>query len=310
MTFEHIPVLKNEVIHGLNIDPRGTYVDGTLGGGGHSGEILRRIPEGRLIGIDQDDAALQAADRHLASIGDNYTLVKGNFVEMKEILSELDIEKVDGILLDIGVSSHQFDTGERGFSYRFDGPLDMRMNPSDAISARDIVNTYEEDELSRIFWDYGEERWGKRIAKFIVNERKHESIETTFQLVDIIKKAIPGGARRDGGHPAKKTFQALRIAVNRELDVLEEVIPDAVNLLKPKGRFAVITFHSLEDRIVKNQFKYLNLDCICPPRQPICTCDKKREIKIITRKPITATEEELAENTRSHSAKLRIAEKI
>ena len=310
MTFEHIPVLKNEVIEGLHIDPRGVYVDGTLGGGGHSGEILRRIPEGRLIGIDQDDAALQAADRHLASIGDNYTLLKGNFVNMKDLLAAENIEKVDGILLDIGVSSHQFDTGERGFSYRYDGPLDMRMNPSDELSARDIVNTYDEDELSQIFWEYGEERWGKRIAEFIVEERKTDPIETTFDLVEIIKKAIPGGARREGGHPAKKTFQALRIAVNRELEVLEEVIPDAVSLLKPKGRLAIITFHSLEDRIVKNEFKYLNQDCICPPRQPICTCDKKREIKIITRKPITATEKELDENNRSHSAKLRIAEKI
>lgn len=310
MTFEHIPVLKNEVIEGLHIDPRGVYVDGTLGGGGHSGEILRRIPEGHLIGIDQDDDALQAADRHLANIANNYTLLKGNFVNMKDLLASENIEKVDGILLDIGVSSHQFDTGERGFSYRYDGPLDMRMNPSDALSAQDIVNTYDEDELSQIFWDYGEERWGKRIAEFIVRERKSKSIETTFELVEIIKKAIPGGARREGGHPAKKTFQALRIAVNRELDVLEETIPDAVSLLKPKGRLAIITFHSLEDRIVKNEFKYLNQDCICPPRQPICTCDKKREIKIITRKPITATEKELAENNRSHSAKLRIAEKI
>ena len=310
MTFEHIPVLKNEVIEGLHIDPRGVYVDGTLGGGGHSGEILRRIPEGHLIGIDQDDAALQAADRHLASIGDNYTLLKGNFVNMKDLLAAENIEKVDGILLDIGVSSHQFDTGERGFSYRYDGPLDMRMYSSDELSARDIVNTYDEDELSQVFWDYGEERWGKRIAEFIVEERKAGPIETTFELVEVIKKAIPGGARREGGHPAKKTFQALRIAVNRELDVLEEVIPDAVSLLKPKGRLAIITFHSLEDRIVKNEYKYLNQDCICPPRQPICTCDKKREIKIITRKPITATEKELAENNRSHSAKLRIAEKI
>lgn len=310
MTFEHIPVLKNEVIEGLHIDPRGVYVDGTLGGGGHSGEILHRIPEGYLIGIDQDDDALQAADRHLANIANNYTLLKGNFVNMKDLLASENIEKVDGILLDIGVSSHQFDTGERGFSYRYDGPLDMRMNPSDALSAQDIVNTYDEDELSQIFWDYGEERWGKRIAEFIVRERKSKSIETTFELVEIIKKAIPGGARREGGHPAKKTFQALRIAVNRELDVLEETIPDAVSLLKPKGRLAIITFHSLEDRIVKNEFKYLNQDCICPPRQPICTCDKKQEIKIITRKPITATEKELAENNRSHSAKLRIAEKI
>ena len=310
MSFEHIPVLKNEVISGLNIDPAGVYVEGTLGGGGHSGEILRRIPEGHLFGIDQDDAALQAADQHLASIGDNYTLLKGNFVEMKELLHDQNIEKVNGILLDIGVSSHQFDTGERGFSYRFDGPLDMRMDPSGDLTAWYIVNTYDEEKLSQIFWDYGEERWGKRIAEFIINARKNAPIETTFELVDIIKKAIPGGARREGGHPAKKTFQALRIAVNRELDVLEEVIPEAVSLLKPKGRLAIITFHSLEDRIVKNSFKYLYKDCICPPRQPICTCNKKREIKIITRKPVTATEEELTVNNRSHSAKLRIAEKI
>ncbi|MDD7363129.1 MAG: 16S rRNA (cytosine(1402)-N(4))-methyltransferase RsmH [Peptoniphilus sp.] len=310
MAFQHIPVLKDEVIDGLKIKSDGIYVDGTIGGGGHGGEILKRIPDGLLIGIDQDDRALEAAEEHLSQIGTNYLLKKGNFADITRILETLHIDQVDGILLDIGVSSYQFDTPERGFSYRFDGPLDMRMNESAALSARDIVNTYGAEEISDILWEYGEERWAKRIGEFIVEERKVKPIETTYELVDVIKKAIPSGARRDGGHPAKKTFQALRIAVNRELDVLDEVIPAAVSLLKPGGRLAIITFHSLEDRIVKNEFKYLYKDCICPPRQPICTCDKKREIKIITKKPITASKEELEGNNRSHSAKLRIAEKI
>lgn len=310
MSFQHIPVLKNEVLTGLNIRPDGIYLDGTLGGGGHSGEILKRIPEGLLIGIDQDDAALKAAENHLSEIGKNYILKKGNFADMASILDELHIDRIDGILLDIGVSSHQFDTPERGFSYRFEGPLDMRMDASRNLTAETIVNTYGADEITAILKDYGEERWAKRIAEFIVEERKKAPIETTWDLVSVIKKAIPAGARREGAHPAKQTFQALRIAVNRELDVLKAVIPDAISRLNSGGRLAIITFHSLEDRIVKNEFKYLYRDCICPPRQPICTCDKRREIKIITKKPITAKREELENNRRSHSAKLRIAEKI
>lgn len=310
MEFQHEPVLMNEVIEGLKIHPDGIYIDGTLGGAGHSGEILKRLKGGLLIGIDQDDAALAAARKHLESIGGNFQLVKGNFVDMPAILKALHIEKADGILLDIGVSSHQFDTAERGFSYRFDGPLDMRMDTSASLRASDIVNTYSEKDLAKIIKSYGEERWAERIAQFIVKERKEAPITTTFQLVSVIKKAIPKKVRQEGGHPAKKTFQALRIAVNRELDVLESSIPDMVRLLKPGGRLGIITFHSLEDRIVKNSFQYLYKDCICPPRQPICTCGKKREIEIITRKPVTASDEELKQNHRAHSAKLRIAEKI
>lgn len=310
MEFKHEPVLMNEVIEGLKIRPDGIYVDGTLGGAGHSGEILKRLNSGLLVGIDQDDAALAAARKHLESIGDNFQLVKGNFVDMPAILKALHIEEVDGILLDIGVSSHQFDTAERGFSYRFDGPLDMRMDRSMSLRAYDIVNTYSEKDLAKIIKSYGEERWADRIAQFIVKERKEAPIATTFELVTVIKKAIPKKVRQEGGHPAKKTFQALRIAVNRELDVLESSIPEMVRLLKPGGRLGIITFHSLEDRIVKNSFQYLYKDCICPPRQPICTCGKKREIEIVTRKPITASDEELERNHRAHSAKLRIAEKI
>ena len=310
MDFKHVPVLCDEVIEGLQLKPDGIYVDGTLGGGGHSGEILKRMEDGLLVGIDQDDAALSAAKKHLETIGGNFRLVKGNFVDMPAILKALHIDRVDGILLDIGVSSHQFDTAERGFSYRFDGPLDMRMDKDAAVRAYDIVNTYSEKDLAKIIKTYGEERWGDRIAAFIVRQRQEAPITTTFELVDVIKKAIPKKVRQDGGHPAKKTFQALRIAVNRELDVLESSIPDMVRMLKPGGRLAIITFHSLEDRIVKNSFQYLYKDCICPPRQPICTCNKKREIEIITRKPITASEKELEENHRAHSAKLRIAEKV
>ena len=310
MEFKHEPVLMDEVMEGLKIKPDGIYVDGTLGGAGHSGEILKRLDGGLLIGIDQDDTALAAARKHLETIGSNFQLVKGNFVDMPAILKALHIDEVDGILLDIGVSSHQFDTAERGFSYRFDGPLDMRMDRTMSLRASDIVNTYSEKDLAKIIKSYGEERWADRIAQFIVKERKEAPIATTFQLVTVIKKAIPKKVRQEGGHPAKKTFQALRIAVNRELDVLESSIPEMVRLLKPGGRLGIITFHSLEDRIVKNSFQYLYKDCICPPRQPICTCGKKREIEIVTRKPVTTSDEELKRNHRAHSAKLRIAEKI
>lgn len=310
MDFSHKSVLLNETIEGLNVRKGKIYLDGTLGGAGHSYEILKKLDgTGLLIGIDQDQEALKAAREKLSEFK-NVEYFNLNYIDFEKALDELGIEKIDGVLLDIGVSSYQFDNPERGFSYRFDAPLDMRMDKSLEISAKDIVNTYSEDEITEIIREYGEEKWASRISKFIVQERKNKKIDTTFELVEIIKNAIPAGARRNGPHPAKRTFQALRIEVNKELDVLKNSIDKFVNRLNPGGRIAIITFHSLEDRIVKNSFKYLEKDCICPPTSPICTCNKKREIKIITRKPITASEEELKENNRSHSAKLRIAEKI
>lgn len=310
MDFSHKSVLLNETIEGLNVRKGKIYLDGTLGGAGHSYEILKKLDgTGLLIGIDQDQEALKAARERLSEFK-NVEYFNLNYIDFEKALDELGIEKIDGVLLDIGVSSYQFDNPERGFSYRFDAPLDMRMDKSLKISAKDIVNTYSEDEIAEIIREYGEEKWASRISKFIVQERKNKKIDTTFELVEIIKNAIPAGARRNGPHPAKRTFQALRIEVNKELDVLNNSIDKFVHRLNPGGRIAIITFHSLEDRIVKNSFKYLEKDCICPPTSPICTCNKKREIKIITRKPITASEEELKENNRSHSAKLRIAEKL
>ena len=310
MDFSHKSVLLNETIEGLNVRKGKIYLDGTLGGAGHSYEILKKLDgRGLLIGIDQDEEALKAARERLSEFK-NVEYFNLNYIDFEKALNDLGIEKIDGVLLDIGVSSYQFDNPERGFSYRFDAPLDMRMDKSLEISAKDIVNTYSEDEITEIIKEYGEEKWASRISKFIVQERKNKKIDTTFELVEIIKNAIPAGARRNGPHPAKRTFQALRIEVNKELDVLKNSIDKFVHRLNPGGRIAIITFHSLEDRIVKNSFKYLEKDCICPPTSPICTCNKKREIKIITRKPITASEEELKENNRSHSAKLRIAEKL
>ncbi|WP_085875929.1 16S rRNA (cytosine(1402)-N(4))-methyltransferase RsmH [Peptoniphilus vaginalis] len=310
MEFAHKSVLLDETIEGLNIREGKIYLDGTLGGAGHSSEILKRLKgSGLLIGIDQDIEALEVAKERLTDYK-NVEFFNLNYINFEKALDELEIDKIDGVLLDIGVSSYQFDNPERGFSYRFDAPLDMRMDQDLEISAKDIVNTYSESEITRIIKDYGEEKWASRIAKFIVEERKKKDIETTFELVEIIKNAIPASARRNGPHPAKRTFQALRIEVNRELDVLKDSIERFVHRLNPGGRIAIITFHSLEDRIVKNAFKYLEKDCICPPSSPICTCDKKKEIKILTRKPITASDEELKENKRSHSAKLRIAEKL
>ncbi|MFR7873281.1 16S rRNA (cytosine(1402)-N(4))-methyltransferase RsmH [Peptoniphilus sp. HMSC062D09] len=310
MDFSHKSVLLNETIEGLNVRKGKIYLDGTLGGAGHSYEILKKLDgTGLLIGIDQDQEALKAARERLSGFK-NVEYFNLNYIDFEKALDELGIEKIDGVLLDIGVSSYQFDNPERGFSYRFEAPLDMRMDKSLEISAKDIVNTYSEDEIAEIIREYGEEKWASRISKFIVQERKNKKIDTTFELVEIIKNAIPAGARRNGPHPAKRTFQALRIEVNKELDVLNNSIDKFVHRLNPGGRIAIITFHSLEDRIVKNSFKYLEKDCICPPTSPICTCNKKREIKIITRKPITASEEELRENNRSHSAKLRIAEKL
>ena len=310
MDFSHKSVLLNETIEGLNVREGKIYLDGTLGGAGHSYEILKKLHgTGLLIGIDQDQEALKAARERLSEFK-NVEYFNLNYIDFEKALDELGIEKIDGVLLDIGVSSYQFDNPERGFSYRFDAPLDMRMDKSLEISAKDIVNTYSEDEITEIIREYGEEKWASRISKFIVQERKNKKIDTTFELVEIIKNAIPAGARRNGPHPAKRTFQALRIEVNKELDVLKNSIDKFVHRLNPGGRIAIITFHSLEDRIVKNSFKYLEKDCICPPTSLICTCNKKREIKIITRKPITASEDELKENNRSHSAKLRIAEKL
>ncbi|WP_425446980.1 16S rRNA (cytosine(1402)-N(4))-methyltransferase RsmH [Dethiothermospora halolimnae] len=310
MKFNHIPVMLEEVIKGLNIKKDGIYVDGTLGGAGHSKEIVRRLTTGRLIGIDQDTNAIEKATKELSNYKDKVDIVHSNFRNMKSVLNNLGINKVDGVLLDLGVSSHQLDEGDRGFSYKQDAYLDMRMDTTRDFKAWDVINKYKEKDLKRIIKEYGEENWAARIAKFIVNERKDKSIDTTGDLVEIIKKAIPKGARQDGPHPGKRTFQAIRIEVNQELSILKDAIIDICDLVKDGGRICIITFHSLEDRIVKKTFKELNLDCICPPEFPICKCNKKREVKIITRKPIVAGDKELEENPRSRSAKLRIAEKV
>lgn len=310
MKFEHRPVLLKEAIDGLNIQEDGIYVDGTLGGAGHSREIVNRLTKGKLIGIDQDINALNKAREVLKDNLDKVILVHDNFVNIENILSSLDIERVDGILLDIGVSSHQLDEKERGFSYQKDAPLDMRMNNTQKFSAWDVVNTYSEKDLERIIWNYGEERWAKRIAQFIVEGRRERAIDTTLQLVDIIKKAIPQKVRMQGHHPAKKTFQAIRIEVNKELEVLKLAVPKMNKVLKKGGRICIITFHSLEDRIVKDAFKELNKDCICPPELPVCICDKKKELDIVTKKPIVPTDDEVEKNPRSRSAKLRIGERV
>ncbi|MCF6466502.1 16S rRNA (cytosine(1402)-N(4))-methyltransferase RsmH [Clostridium sp. Cult2] len=310
MVFEHTPVLLKEAIDGLNIKKDGIYVDGTLGGAGHSLEIVKKLTTGKLIGIDQDLNAIKKAKEVLKNYLDKTILVHDNYVNIQKILSDLKVEKVDGILLDIGVSSHQLDQEERGFSYHKDAPLDMRMDKSKEFTAWNVVNKYSQIELEKVIWDYGEERWAKRIAEFIVNERKLKSIDTTLDLVDVIKKAIPKKVRMEGHHPAKRTFQAIRIEVNRELDVLERSIPTMCRLLNKGGRLCIITFHSLEDRIVKEKFKELNRDCICPPEFPICVCDKEKEINIITRKPITPSLEEVGKNPRARSSKLRIAERV
>ncbi|NMA23866.1 MAG: 16S rRNA (cytosine(1402)-N(4))-methyltransferase RsmH [Spirochaetales bacterium] len=310
MDFEHTPVLLKEIIKNLNIKEDGIYVDGTLGGAGHSSEIAKRLTRGKLIGIDQDLNALKKSEQVLAPYSKNVILVHDNYENIDKVLMDLGIPKVDGILLDIGVSSHQLDEESRGFSYNKDAPLDMRMDRTSGISAWDVVNNYSERELEQIIFDYGEDRWAKRIAEFIVLERSEKPIDTTFELVTAIKKAIPKAVRMEGHHPAKKTFQAIRIEVNRELEVLKNSIEKMVGLLNPGGILLIITFHSLEDRIVKEHFRELYKDCICPPELPQCVCEKKREIKIITRKPIIPTEKEISENPRSRSSKLRIAEKI
>lgn len=311
MEFFHKSVLFDETIKGLNIRSGKTYLDGTIGGAGHSSEILRQLKgTGFLIGIDQDDNALEKSEKVLSEVNNNFKLFKSNYRDFDKILDDLKIDKVDGILLDLGVSSYQFDEGDRGFSYNFDARLDMRMDTSRDFSAWDIVNKYSKEDLTNIMRKYSEEKWASRIADFIVKEREISPINTTFELVEVIKKAIPAAARRKKGHPAKKTFQALRIETNNELGVLEDTLGKMIDRLNPGGRIAIISFHSLEDRIVKDTFKYYFKDCICPDNAPICTCDKKREINIITRKPVTATEKELKDNNRAHSAKLRVAEKL
>lgn len=309
MEFHHISVLLNECIESLNIKPDGIYVDGTLGGAGHSYEICKRLTTGRLIGIDQDMNAINAATERLKEFKDKVTLVHSNFSNVKQVFEDLGIEKADGFLLDIGVSSHQLDEAERGFSYMQDAPLDMRMDTIRSLSAYEVVNEYSEKELNDIIFEYGEERWAKRIAEFIVAERKIKPIETTFELVDVIKKAVPKGARKDGPHPAKRTFQAIRIEVNGELDVLKTAINDMTDLLNPEGRLAIITFHSLEDRIVKNEFRKQENPCTCPREFPVCVCGKKSKGRVVTRKPILPSDEELSANHRARSAKLRVFER-
>lgn len=309
--FVHKSVLLNETIDLLNVREGGIYVDGTIGGAGHSREILKRIGnDGLLIGIDQDTNALKKANSVLSKIGSNYKLFHSNYKNFEDILNELNIDKVDGILLDLGVSSYQFDEGSRGFSYNYDARLDMRMDTASNLSAWEIVNEYSKEELTKIIKDYSEERFASKIADKIVKKRSIKPIDTTFELVEVIKEAIPLKFRVKGGHPAKKTFQALRIETNDELGVLRNALDRMINRLNKNGRIAIISFHSLEDRIVKETFKYRFLDCVCPPESPVCTCDKKREVEIITRKPVVATEKELKENNRAHSAKLRVAEKI
>jgi len=310
MEFKHISVLFEETMEALNIQADGIYADGTLGGGGHSFGILSRSKKGCLIGIDQDADAICAAKKRLEPFSGRVTYVNRNFSCIRSILEDLQIEQLDGAVLDLGVSSYQLDEAERGFSYMHDSMLDMRMNRNAEKNAYTVVNTYSKEELSRIFFEYGEEKWSKRVAEFIVEKRAQKPIETTFELVEIIKAAIPKGARQEGSHPAKRIFQAIRIEVNEELTILEEAIRDFVSVLKPGGRLAVITFHSLEDRIVKKTMQDLASGCTCPRDFPICVCNKKPQVEVITRKPILPSEKEQEENSRSKSAKLRVAEKL
>lgn len=309
MAFKHTSVLLVETIKGLKIKPEGIYVDGTLGGGGHSEEIAKRLANGgRLIGIDQDEAAIIAAGERLEEFGDKVTIIRSNYRNTKEVLFSLGITGIDGMMLDLGVSSYQLDTKERGFSYRFDTPLDMRMDLRQSFSARDIINDYSEMELFRVIRDYGEDKFAKNIAKHIVLARQKKPIETTGELNEIIKAAIPAKMRAEGGHPSKRTFQAIRIECNRELEVLRESLEELIDLLNPGGRLCVITFHSLEDRIVKTAFKNAANPCICPPGFPVCVCGRISKGRVVG-KPVLPGEEELKENPRSKSAKLRIFEK-
>ena len=310
MEFGHKPVLLEEVIGGLKIKPDGIYVDGTLGGGGHSAHIASELGAGgRLIGIDRDDEAIRAAAERLKGYGDRITVIRGNYEDTGSILQGLGISGIDGMLLDLGVSSHQLDDPERGFSYREDAPLDMRMDRRDRLSAYDVVNGYSETELFHIIRDYGEDRFARNIAKHIAAARSEKPIATTYELSAVVKAAIPAKMRENGGHPAKKTFQAIRIEVNRELDILKNGIDGFIDLLNPGGRLAVISFHSLEDRIVKTAFRTAENPCICPKEFPVCVCGRKPKGRCVTGKPVTAGKKELEENPRAHSAKLRVFEK-
>ena len=308
--FHHVSVLLQECIDGLNIKPDGIYVDGTLGGAGHSSQIAARLTTGRLIGIDRDPVALAAAGKRLEPWQDRVTLVHANFCEMASVLRDLNIPGVDGILLDLGVSSPQLDDGQRGFSYMADAPLDMRMNGEDTLTAQIVVNTWSQEQLRRILYTYGEERYAPQIASAICRKREQSPINTTLELVDIIRGAMPPAALREKQHPAKRSFQAIRIAVNDELGSVEKVMADAVGLLNPGGRLAIITFHSLEDRIVKLGMAEASKGCTCPPRLPVCVCGNKPKVKLIAKKPITASDRELEENPRARSAKLRVCEKL
>lgn len=309
MEYTHCPVLLRECLEALNLRPDGIYVDGTLGRAGHSLEIARRLTTGRLIGIDRDQAAIDAAREKLAPWADRVTLVRRNFCELEEILAEAGVSGADGMLFDLGVSSPQLDDPARGFSYMHDAPLDMRMDLRQPLTAREIVNGWSEGELRRILYEYGEERYAPRIAAAVVRARETAPIETTFQLVDVIKSAMPAAAKREKQHPAKRSFQAVRIAVNGELDALAPMLDAAAAGLNPGGRLAVITFQSLEDRIVKQKLRELATGCICPPEFPVCVCGRKPKLRLVTRKPVEAGAEELAENPRARSARLRVAEK-
>ncbi len=309
MDFEHCSVLLEETVEQLKIKPDGIYVDGTLGGGGHASRVCEKLEEGRLYGIDQDEAAIRAAGERLAGFGERAVLIRGNYVDAKALLAEKGVEKVDGILLDLGVSSYQLDTPERGFSYRWDAELDMRMDQRQRLTAKDIVNGCSEEQLARILYDYGEEPSARRIAREIVRARQSHPIETTGELSEIIREAVPA-RMRTGGHPAKRTFQAIRIECNRELEVLRDALGDLTDMLRPGGRLCIITFHSLEDRIVKTAFKTKENPCICPPDFPVCVCGRKPEGRVITRKPILPSAQEIERNSRSKSAKLRVFEKI
>ncbi len=308
--FHHVSVLLNECIEALNIKPHGIYVDGTLGGAGHSSHIAAHLTTGRLIGIDRDTVALKAAGERLAPYADKVVLVHSNFCEIKRVLQDLEMEGADGILLDLGVSSPQLDDSERGFSYMADAPLDMRMNREDMLTAHTVVNTWSQEELKRILYTYGEERYAPQIAAAICRRREEKPIETTLELVDVIRSAMPPAALREKQHPAKRSFQAIRIAVNDELGAVEKVMKDAIDCLRPGGRLAVITFHSLEDRIVKIGMNDAAKGCTCPPNFPVCVCGKKPIVRLISRKPIVSGEQELAVNPRARSAKLRVCEKI
>lgn len=307
--YGHKPVLLEECLTALDIKPEGTYLDGTLGRAGHSQEILRRLKGGRLIGIDRDMTAIEAARERLAAFGDRVTLVHGNFCDLGEILADLGVDKVDGMLFDLGVSSPQLDEAQRGFSYMHDAPLDMRMDTSAALDARQVVNTWSGEELRRILWEYGEERYAPQIARAIVRRREEKPIETTGELVEVIRSAMPASALREKQHPAKRSFQAIRIAVNGELEALAPMLRAATEGLRPGGRLAVITFHSLEDRIVKQTMRELATGCICPPEFPVCVCGRKPKLTLVTRKPIVSGLAELEENPRARSAKLRVAER-